>query len=74
VRFALKKRSRAEQLQEQARALNVVHRGNALGRITLSLGVAVFPKHGLATDDLLRAADTALYRAKENGRARVEVA
>lgn len=46
----------------------------ALGRVTLSLGVAVFPEHGNTTDALIRAADAALYRAKQRGRARVEVA
>ncbi|NUT45845.1 MAG: diguanylate cyclase [Saccharothrix sp.] len=43
-------------------------------RITASLGVAVFPAHGVTVDQLLLAADTALYRAKHNGRDRVETA
>ncbi len=42
--------------------------------MTLSLGVAAFPQHGAAADALLRAADTALYRAKAAGRDRVMVA
>jgi len=66
--------ARAEQLQNMAQALDVVHRGRSLGQVTLSLGVAVFPTHGTTTDILIRAADTALYRAKQNGRSRVEVA
>ena len=48
--------------------------GRSLDQVTLSLGVAVFPTHGTTTDILIRAADTALYRAKQNGRSRVEVA
>jgi diguanylate cyclase (GGDEF)-like protein len=47
--------------------------GGAL-RITASLGVAVFPVNGGTVDELLLAADTALYRAKNNGRDRVETA
>jgi len=41
---------------------------------TLSAGVAVFPKHARSDDELLRAADDALYRAKREGRDRVCVA
>jgi diguanylate cyclase (GGDEF)-like protein len=43
-------------------------------RITASLGVAAYPAHGATVDELLLAADTALYRAKRNGRDRVESA
>ena len=35
---------------------------------TLSAGIAVFPQHGTTQDELIRAADEALYRAKESGR------
>jgi diguanylate cyclase (GGDEF)-like protein len=44
------------------------------GRVTASIGVAVFPGHALDAESLLRAADRALYLAKERGRDRVEVA
>ncbi|HYM70459.1 MAG TPA: diguanylate cyclase [bacterium] len=66
--------ARSEALQALTAGVNAVHRGRALGRITLSLGVAEFPEHGNTTDALIRAADAALYRAKQHGRARVEVA
>jgi len=39
--------------------------------VSLSIGVAVFPDHGLTVEDLLRASDQALYRAKSEGRNRV---
>ena len=41
------------------------------GRITLSMGVATFPEHGADADSLIKYADDALYRAKENGRNQV---
>jgi two-component system, cell cycle response regulator len=42
--------------------------------VTASVGAAAYPDHGLSGADLLAAADAALYRAKENGRNRVEEA
>jgi diguanylate cyclase (GGDEF)-like protein len=39
--------------------------------VTVSAGVAVFPDHGTTRDCLVRAADTALYAAKQAGRNRV---
>ena len=44
------------------------------GNVTISLGVASFPDHGDSPDTVLRAADRALYRAKEAGRNRVHSA
>jgi diguanylate cyclase (GGDEF)-like protein len=65
---------RAGQLRESARNLQMQHEGQTLKAITLSLGVAVFPDHGLTNDAILGAADTALYDAKRDGRDRVVVA
>lgn len=65
---------RAERLREAIAALKPSHEGTPLGRMTVSLGVAVFPEHGETAPALLHAADTALYRAKERGRDRVELA
>ncbi len=62
---------RAEQLREEFKNLNVQHRGLALGALTLSVGVAVFPEHGTTVEEILHAVDTALYRAKAEGRDRV---
>jgi diguanylate cyclase (GGDEF)-like protein len=42
--------------------------------LTCSVGVAVLPNHALDAEQLVRAADRALYAAKTNGRNRVEVA
>jgi len=40
-------------------------------RITISIGVAVFPEHAQNGNELVRAADEALYKAKQTGRNRV---
>lgn len=41
------------------------------GRITISLGVAAFPDHGEALEQLIDAADAALYASKRAGRNKV---
>jgi len=43
-------------------------------RVTISIGIAVAPRHGINIKSLVAAADQALYRAKETGRNRVCVA
>lgn len=42
--------------------------------VTVSIGIASFPEDGRTVDDLVHAADLALYRAKQGGRDRVEAA
>ena len=42
--------------------------------VTISIGVATWPEDGRTKDDLIRAADTALYSAKRAGRNRVRTA
>jgi diguanylate cyclase (GGDEF)-like protein len=39
--------------------------------VTVSVGVSEFPSNGITRDDIVRAADSALYEAKEAGRNRV---
>jgi diguanylate cyclase (GGDEF)-like protein len=65
---------RAEQLREKFKHLDVEHQGHSLAPGTLSLGVAGFPEHGSSMEHILRAADVALYRAKNEGRDRVVIA
>ena len=62
---------RAELLREDLQQLTVTHAGQVLGKVTLSLGVAVFPGNGATAEELVHAADEALYRAKEEGRDRI---
>jgi diguanylate cyclase (GGDEF)-like protein len=41
--------------------------------VTISAGVAAFPDHGNERDELVRAADNALYAAKQGGRNRISL-
>jgi diguanylate cyclase (GGDEF)-like protein/PAS domain S-box-containing protein len=63
---------RAEQLRLSFEALRVEYEGAELST-TISAGVAVFPNHGETDEDLLRAADQALYAAKAAGRNCVKI-
>jgi diguanylate cyclase (GGDEF)-like protein/PAS domain S-box-containing protein len=66
------KRSRL--LREELQQLSVSHSGQVLGRITFSIGIATYPGNAASTEQLIRAADGALYRAKAEGRDRICVA
>jgi len=65
---------RATEVQRSVRNLVLSLRGGATLSITASFGVAACPEHGTDRDALLRAADRALYRAKNSGRDQVVVA
>jgi diguanylate cyclase (GGDEF)-like protein len=65
---------RAEDLRQRVKSLEVKHLETALGPVTISLGVAVFPDHGRTRELLQAAADAALYAAKTAGRDRVVAA
>ncbi|MDD2335025.1 MAG: GGDEF domain-containing protein [Geobacteraceae bacterium] len=43
-------------------------------RITVSIGIAAFPDHGNTPDELVKAADDALYHAKRTGKNRIVIA
>ncbi len=58
----------AERLRERVSSVRVRHFEGVLPRITISLGVAMFPVDGDEPRLLMRRADEALYRAKEGGR------
>jgi diguanylate cyclase (GGDEF)-like protein len=66
-------RKRAERIREAVKHLFVSHRGQSVGSVTMSAGVAAFPDHGTTGEVLTQAADAALYRAKTEGRDRVVV-
>jgi diguanylate cyclase (GGDEF)-like protein len=64
-------RKRAEQIRVATAAMQVEHRQQKLGRVSVSIGIALFPEDARTGDDLLRRADGALYQAKNAGRDRV---
>lgn len=65
---------RANELMGVLGRLDVIHEGRLLPRLTTSIGVAVFPEHGMSAEAVLAQADQALYEAKAQGRDRVAVA
>jgi diguanylate cyclase (GGDEF)-like protein/PAS domain S-box-containing protein len=67
-------RARGEKLRSTMRELTILHQGKSLGMVTISVGVATFPTHGMSPKELMAAADVALYEAKRGGRDQVAVA
>ena len=57
-----------EGIREAVRHLSLHHRGQTLGTVTVSAGIAGYPAHADNPEGLIRAADEALYRAKKEGR------
>lgn len=63
---------RAEQLRSAMAATPVLYGATPI-MVTASFGVATFPRDGRTGDELITAADSALYAAKAAGRNRVNV-
>lgn len=62
----------AEKIRNAIRELNIPHSESPSGRVTMSIGIAAAaPGFDNPPDDLINAADKALYRAKHDGRNRV---
>lgn len=62
----------AEKIRQAIRELNIAHESSPGGRVTMSIGIAsAAPGFDNPPDDLIHAADKALYRAKREGRDRV---
>ena len=66
-------KKRAELLLKEVKKLRVEYGGEALGPITLSLGISIFPNHGETSTAVLKAADKALLQAKKEGRSRIVI-
>jgi diguanylate cyclase (GGDEF)-like protein len=58
----------AEKLRAGVEAAALPHPSSPAGRVTISVGVAVFPEDGAELSALVDAADSALYAAKRGGR------
>lgn len=58
----------AEEIVEAIRELHLDMKGLSLGQLGVSIGVTTYPDNNMSTVELIKAADTALYKAKENGR------
>jgi diguanylate cyclase (GGDEF)-like protein len=66
-------RACVEKIRESVKQLTVNFRGQSLGPVTISAGIASFPGHSDKPEELVHMADMALYRAKKEGRDRVVV-
>jgi predicted signal transduction protein with EAL and GGDEF domain len=63
----------AERVRASIEAFKFAHEeSQPTGRLTISGGVAAYPADGISTTDLISHSDQALYRAKGNGRNRVQ--
>lgn len=58
----------AEKLRHCIAGQQVIYQSQALDRVTLSVGISIYPNHGHSSNELLQQADKALYNAKEQGR------
>jgi diguanylate cyclase (GGDEF)-like protein len=65
---------RADALRSEIKSLRLHYKKQALGQLSISVGVAAFPEHGAAADELLKIADQCLYESKAGGRDMVTVA
>jgi diguanylate cyclase (GGDEF)-like protein len=66
--------ARADELRREISALRLTFGGEALDTITVSVGVVCSRDAGDSAEDLVRAADHAMYEAKQGGRDRVVLA
>jgi len=64
----------ADDLQRALRNVPIPAACAGIESVTASIGIASFPDQGWRLDDLVRAADIAMYQAKRDGRDRVKLA
>ena len=64
-------RQRAEALRATIEGWRPEPGDSALGKVTVSIGVACYPQHGMTWQAVLKRADQALYAAKHAGRNRI---
>lgn len=64
---------RAEALREEVSLMQLYYKEQDIGKITISIGVATYPKYGTKRDVLIKSADEAMFMAKKGGRNQVVV-
>jgi len=64
-------RQRADAIRNETQRLELRHRQQLCARITVSIGVAVYPLDATSSAELLHSADKALYASKRSGKDRV---
>jgi diguanylate cyclase (GGDEF)-like protein len=64
---------RAEALRNDVSHLKLEYKGEDIGKITISVGVAAYPQNGTKRDTLIKSADESAYLAKKAGRNQVVV-
>ena len=62
-----------EQIRLILKGLPIHYGEQVFGMLTLSAGIAQSPEHGTTASELLRAADEAMYAAKQAGRDRIVI-
>jgi diguanylate cyclase (GGDEF)-like protein/PAS domain S-box-containing protein len=62
---------RAVQIHDSVEKISFGLHGATIDGVTISMGVSAFPNQGKTADELIAAADAAMYRAKREGRNRV---
>lgn len=64
--------NKMEELREKIKSLTLYFKGSLLKNVTISIGVAEALKDGASIEEIIKAADHALYAAKKAGKDRVE--
>lgn len=64
----------AEDLRQAIEEMRVKYIGGPLPKVTVSIGIAVYPTHGTDPTEMIKQADLALYAAKDAGRNCLQVA
>lgn len=65
---------RANSIRNEIKKIRIEHDGTRIPAVTISIGISILPNDGIADDQLIHAADIALYAAKGAGRDQVCVA
>ncbi|MCL9684224.1 diguanylate cyclase [Legionella maioricensis] len=62
---------RAESIRQAVTMLHIKYGAQEVGPITISIGVSTYPSDGKSPEELIEAADKALYYVKKNGKNKV---